>query len=377
MSVVDQTRVIEAAPSGHTAGAGCTENPPVSLEIDDLQVSYGAFLAIKGIKLSVARGEFIAILGPSGCGKTSLLRTIAGFVEPDRGSIVLNGRDVADLPPRARNIGLVFQSYALFPHMTALENVRFGLECRKVSSSLATERAEQALAMVGLSQLSDRRPRQLSGGQQQRVALARALVIEPDLLLLDEPLGALDKQLRVQMQTELKTLQKRAGITALFVTHDQEEAMSMADRIVVLRDGKIEQMAAPEELFTRPATAWIANFIGAGNLLRGKFRHESTGRLRIEVGPKSYFEVDAASKAGPDNAIFVPFDKVRLEPEEQGDGLVVTDRRYLGLMVEIQVAYDRGTICTQMPLNDAKRFDVGSRVRVTADRSDCRLLPDN
>jgi len=374
MSVVEQARIIETAPSP-AIGMGWTENSTVSLEIDNLQVSYGGFLAVKGIKLSVARGEFIAILGPSGCGKTSLLRAIAGFVEPDHGSIILNGRDVADLPPRARNIGLVFQSYALFPHMTALDNVRFGLECRKVPSALAAERAQGALTLVGLSNLTDRHPRQLSGGQQQRVALARALVIEPELLLLDEPLGALDKQLRVQMQTELKMLQKRAGITALFVTHDQEEAMSMADRIVVLRDGKIEQMAAPEELFTKPATAWVANFIGAGNLIRGTFQQQGTDRVRIEVGPRSSFEVDAAPNIEANNAIFVPFDKVRLELAEEG--LVVTDRRYLGLTVEIQLAYDHGTICTQMPLDRAKRFDIGSRARVSADPPDCRLLPDN
>ena len=224
------------------------------------------FAALKGIDLAVAKGEFVALLGPSGCGKTSLLRTIAGFVQPQRGAVRLNGRDVAGLPPRQRNIGIVFQSYALFPHMTVLQNVLFGLECRRVRKAAAASRAAQALELVGLTTFADRRPKQLSGGQQQRVALARAIVIEPDLLLLDEPLGALDKQLRVQMQTELKALQRRLGVTAVFVTHDQEEAMSMADRIVVMRDGTIAQTAAPETLFASPNSAWVCEFVGAGNL---------------------------------------------------------------------------------------------------------------
>ncbi|NDH53322.1 MAG: aminotransferase class III-fold pyridoxal phosphate-dependent enzyme [Betaproteobacteria bacterium] len=208
-----------------------------SLEIDGLHLSYGGFMALKEISLKVARGEFVALLGPSGCGKTSLLRAIAGFVHPQQGSVRLNGHDVAKLLPRQRNIGLVFQSYALFPHMSVIDNVRFGLECRNVPKAASIERAQAAMALVGLETFADRMPKQLSGGQQQRVALARALVIEPDLLLLDEPLGALDKRLRVQMQTELKALQRRLGVTAVFVTHDQEEAMSMADRIVVMAKG--------------------------------------------------------------------------------------------------------------------------------------------
>jgi len=310
----------------------------------------------------------VALLGPSGCGKTSLLRTIAGFVQPQRGAVRLHGRDVAGLPARSRNIGIVFQSYALFPHMTVLDNVLFGLECRKVPRAAAGVRAQQALALVGLVALAGRRPRELSGGQQQRVALARALVIEPDLLLLDEPLGALDKQLRVQMQTELKALQRRLGVTAVFVTHDQEEAMSMADRIVVMRDGQVAQVATPEVLFATPCSAWVCEFVGSGNLLRGMLTRGSGGLLRMEVAPGSVFEVAEA----PGGVMQVPFGKVRLR--EAADGLVVTGRRFLGAVVEVQLAAPCGVVCAHLPPGDAAAFPVGARAHVGADPGDCRML---
>lgn len=348
-----------------------------ALEISGLHLAYGNVAALSGIALSVARGEFIALLGPSGCGKTSLLRAIAGFVQPQRGVIRLNGRDVAQLPPRHRNIGLVFQSYALFPHMTVLENVRFGLECRRIARGEAEERAHRALTLVGLGNLAERRPRQLSGGQQQRVALARAIVIEPDVMLLDEPLAAVDKQLRVQMQSELKALQRRLGVTAVFVTHDQEEAMSMADRIVVMRDGTIQQLGPPERLFMNPRTAWVCDFIGAGNILRGTLDRASGDRVRLSVGPSAVFEVDV--RTATDNAaemvVFVPFDRIKLAPAKAGEGLVVTSRRYLGLAVELQITYEHGIIRTQLPISRAEEFPIGCYVSVTADRGDCRLLP--
>jgi ABC-type Fe3+/spermidine/putrescine transport system ATPase subunit len=348
-----------------------------SLEIADLHLSYGGFAALKGIELSVARGEFVALLGPSGCGKTSLLRTIAGFVHPQRGSVKLNGHDVAKLPPRERNIGLVFQSYALFPHMSVIRNVRFGLECRGVPEKQSIERAQTAMALVGLSEFADRLPKQLSGGQQQRVALARALVIEPDLLLLDEPLGALDKRLRTQMQTELKALQRRVGVTAVFVTHDQEEAMSMADRIVVMRNGTIMQIDAPEALFARPASAWVCDFIGAGNLLRGELRPSTPGAYRMELAPGAAFEVESALQPAANSVLFVPADRVRLTPSPEGRGLQITSRRYLGLAVELTIAHANGTLVTQVPVEATARYPVGSFVEVGAERRDCRLLPDD
>jgi len=345
------------------------------LEIVDLQISYGNTVALKHIDLSVARGEFVALLGPSGCGKTSLLRAIAGFVNPQRGAVRLNGRDVAALPPRGRNIGLVFQSYALFPHMTVLANVLFGLECRKVPKDAALARARQALDLVGLAAFADRRPKQLSGGQQQRVALARAIVIEPDMLLLDEPLGALDKQLRVQMQSELKTLQRRVGVTALFVTHDQEEAMSMADRIVVMRDGRIVQIDTPEQLFRAPNSAWVCAFVGAGNLLRGDLTAAGGGRWGLQLGPGSTVEV-AAEAVGAAGVVQLPFDKVRLSPADGDEGQPIVARRFLGAMVELHLAYNHGTITAQMPAVEAAAFSVGSRARITAAPEDCRLVAD-
>ncbi|MBL8702722.1 MAG: ABC transporter ATP-binding protein [Alphaproteobacteria bacterium] len=345
-----------------------------SLRVEGLNLSYGQVAALVDIDLEVARGEFVALLGPSGCGKTSLLRAIAGFVRPQRGAIWLGGRDVAQVPPRRRNIGIVFQSYALFPHMSVFDNVRFGLDSRGVARAEVLERTNRALALVGLASLADRRPRQLSGGQQQRVALARAIVIEPDILLLDEPLAALDKQLRVQMQTELKTLQKTVGVTSVFVTHDREEAMSMADRIVVMRDGRIRQIATPEALFAAPVDAWVADFIGAGNLLAGDLRRDGAGRATLTLGPGSVLEAEAPGDAAPDSVIFVPFDRVHLAPAEGADALRVTSRRFLGLAVELHVGYPGGVVRALLPPAAAERFQVGAPVAVRADRDECRLL---
>jgi ABC-type Fe3+/spermidine/putrescine transport system ATPase subunit len=344
---------------------------PTVLSLSDIHVEYGGVAALKGISLDVARGEFVALLGPSGCGKTSLLRTIAGFVRPQRGAVRLDGRDVAGLAPRQRNIGLVFQSYALFPHMTVLQNVLFGLECRNVAKPAARARAALALDLVGLGDFADRRPKQLSGGQQQRVALARAIVIEPDLLLLDEPLGALDKQLRVQMQTELKALQRRLGVTAVFVTHDQEEAMSMADRIVVMRDGVIAQTDTPEQVFKAPNSAWVCQFVGGGNLLRGILVPCGDGLLRLDVAPGSAVHVPC----GPGGVVQVPFDKLAVRPAADGEGLVVTGRRFLGATVELHLASPAGPLCAHLPPDQAAGFALGARAHVQAAATDCRLLP--
>ena len=343
----------------------------LALSVSDLHVRYGSTTALHGVSLGVARGEFVALLGPSGCGKTSLLRTVAGFVQPDQGTVRLHGRDVAGVPARHRNIGIVFQSYALFPHMTALENVLFGLECRGLRRPAALPRARAALALVGLDTLADRRPRQLSGGQQQRVALARAIVIEPDLLLLDEPLGALDKQLRVQMQTELKALQRRLGVTAVFVTHDQEEAMSMADRIVVMRAGAIAQVDTPERLFRLPASAWVCEFVGGGNLLRAPLIPAGNGRMRMEIAPGSSIEV----APGPGAVVQIPFDRLRLHPATDGQGLPVTGRRFLGATVAVHLDSAAGPLCAHLPPDKADPFQLGTRAHVTAAPADCRLLP--
>jgi spermidine/putrescine ABC transporter ATP-binding subunit len=245
--------------------------------VDDLAVRADAItkrfdqaVAVDHVSLDVYRGEFLSFLGPSGCGKTTTLRMIAGFEEPDAGTITVMGEDMTDRPPHQRNLGMVFQNYALFPHMTVFDNVAFGLKMRKVGSSELKRRVAQVLDLVQLTQMQQRYPRQLSGGQQQRVALARAIVIEPYVLLLDEPLSNLDAKLRKAMQTELRDLQRRLGITAIYVTHDQEEAMTVSDRIVVMDHGQIMQIGTPTEVYRKPANEFVAGFIGQVNFIRGR-----------------------------------------------------------------------------------------------------------
>ena len=235
------------------------------LELDRVGKSFGPTTAVEEFNLAVAKGEFISFLGPSGCGKTTTLQMIAGFLDPSHGAIRLEGKDLLKIPPAKRGLGIVFQSYALFPHMTAAENVAFGLEMRKVSRAECTERVRAALALVGLAGYEDRHPRRMSGGQQQRVALARALVIRPSVLLLDEPLSNLDARLREDMQIELRQIQRNLGTTTILVTHDQIEAMSLSDRIVVMSKGKIEQIGTPQEVYERPASAFVAQFLGKTN----------------------------------------------------------------------------------------------------------------
>jgi ABC-type Fe3+/spermidine/putrescine transport system ATPase subunit len=252
----------------------------------------GRVLAVDGVTLDIAAGEFFSLLGPSGCGKTTSLRMIAGFELPDSGRVHVAGRDITDLPVHKRDMGMVFQSYALFPHRTVAENVAFGLRMREVPKPDIERRVKAALAQVALTGLEERKPGQLSGGQQQRVALARALVVEPPVLLCDEPLGALDRKLRQQMQFELKELQKRLGVTLVFVTHDQEEALAMSDRIAVMNHGKVEQVGAPTEIYERPRTRFVADFIGEINIL------EEAGRARALRPEKIRLVPDGARVSG-------------------------------------------------------------------------------
>jgi putative spermidine/putrescine transport system ATP-binding protein len=238
-----------------------------SVHVTGLRKRYGDVVALDGIELTVRAGEFFTLLGPSGSGKTTLLRLVAGFERPDAGRIELAGRDVSRVPPYSRDVNTVFQDYALFPHMTVAENIEYGLRVRRIAKTVRRERAERALEMVRLPGLGSRTPAQLSGGQRQRVALARAIVNEPQVLLLDEPLGALDLKLRQEMQLELLRVQREVGITFVYVTHDQEEALTMSDRIAVLNRGAIEQVGAPVEVYERPRTAFVAGFIGVSNLI--------------------------------------------------------------------------------------------------------------
>ncbi len=280
------------------------------VEIDRVEKRYDSVRALAGVSLTFADGEFFGLLGPSGSGKTTLLRAIAGFVEPDSGEIRLDGRDIGHTPVHRREIGMVFQNYALFPHMSVHENIAFGLSVRGERGAAADKRVSEMLALVRLAGFERRQPRQLSGGQQQRVALARALVTRPKLLLLDEPLGALDKRLRQQMQIELKQIQREVGITTVFVTHDQEEALTLSDRVAIFNEGNVVQAGKPLEVYERPATAFAANFLGDANFFEG--RVEAPGRVATELG--ALLTNDALPAIGEPATIAVRPEKISLLP---------------------------------------------------------------
>ena len=253
------------------------------VELRQVVKRYGAFTAVQPMDLAVESGAFVTLLGPSGCGKTTTLRMIAGLAAPSDGDILIKGARVNDVPIHRRNLGLVFQNYALFPHKSVFDNVAFGLKYRSVAKADIARRVGRALELVQLPQMADRYPSQLSGGQQQRIALARAIVVEPDVLLLDEPLSALDANLREEMRVELKKIQDQLGITTIFVTHDQSEALAMSDKIVVMNEGSIEQEGSPEDVYTRPRSEFVARFLGNSNLLDGRVTARDTGTVRIEV----------------------------------------------------------------------------------------------
>ena len=254
----------------------------VDVHFKNIRKSFGDVEVLKGIDLSIRRGEFFSLLGPSGCGKTTLLRILAGFEFQDSGEVLLRGAEVSKLPPNQRSVNTVFQNYALFPHMTVFDNVAFGLKMRKVPPNQLKSRVQTALETVEIGQFAARKPAQLSGGQRQRVALARAIVNEPQVLLLDEPLSALDRKLRVNLQVELMRLQARLGLTFIFVTHDQEEALTMSDRMAVMNKGVIEQLGGVQEMYERPINAYVAQFLGSSNLLEGTV--SAAGRVKTELG---------------------------------------------------------------------------------------------
>jgi putative spermidine/putrescine transport system ATP-binding protein/spermidine/putrescine transport system ATP-binding protein len=257
--------------------------PEPVVALRDVVKRYGSFTAVQPMDLDVESGAFVTLLGPSGCGKTTTLRMVAGLAEPSAGDILIKGVRVNDVPIHKRNLGIVFQNYALFPHKSVFDNVAFGLKYRQVPKPEIVQRVKRALELVRLPQMADRFPNQLSGGQQQRIALARAVVVEPDVLLLDEPLSALDANLREEMRVELKKIQHQLGITTIFVTHDQSEALAMSDKIVVMNQGRIEQAGSPEEVYTRPASEFVARFLGNSNLLDGRVLGRAHGQLRIAV----------------------------------------------------------------------------------------------
>jgi putative spermidine/putrescine transport system ATP-binding protein len=328
---VNDTRAGEAAVgvAGISEMAGTRGGTSVSLR--NLTRVFGATRALNEMSLEIAPGELVALLGPSGCGKTTALRIVAGFEYADFGEVLIDGKDISGVPAAKRDMGMVFQSYSLFPNMSAQENVAFGLRMRKVGGAARRRRAAELLDMVGLAAQAGQFPHQLSGGQQQRVALARALAIEPRVLLLDEPLSALDAKVRLQLREQIRTLQQRLGTTTMFVTHDQEEALSMADRVGVMRGGRLEQVAEPAELYSRPATAFVAEFVGTMNRLPAELG--SGGAVTVLGVTVPAHEGGPAS--GPVDALVRP-ENLAVAAAEDGNG-IVTGRTFLGAVTRVAV----------------------------------------
>jgi spermidine/putrescine transport system ATP-binding protein len=347
MTVADE----RAAPPALSVGSADVRLVDVTKRFDDV-------VAVDRLSLDIESGAFFALLGPSGCGKTTTLRMIGGFEQPTEGAIYLGNREVSGLPAYKRDVNTVFQSYALFPHLSVFENVAFGLRRRAVRGQALDGRVREMLRIVGLEGMEKRKPRQLSGGQQQRVALARALVNRPKVLLLDEPLGALDLKLRKQMQLELKGIQHEIGITFVHVTHDQEEAMTMADRIAVMNHGRIEQLGTPTELYETPATAFVAGFLGASNLISGTVSGAETVRLRH--GPEVRVRPDALAGRSGDVAVGIRPEKIELGAGHANalDGTVV-EQAYVGVATQYIVETDCGRL-TVYRQNAAPGLDAAS-----------------
>ena len=332
----------------------------IAVRLRGLSRSFGAVTAVHPIDLDIPRGDFLAILGPSGCGKTTLLRMMGGFVEPSAGRIEVNGADITHLGPEHRPINMVFQGYGLFPHMNARQNIGYGLRLKKIDSAAIARRVADAMALVRLDGYEDHMPSQLSGGQQQRVALARALVMDPQVLLLDEPLAALDLKLRQAMQEELRRIHRAIGGTFVFVTHDQGEALALASRIAVMKDGRIEQLGTPEDIYLKPATHFVAGFIGEANLLKGK---RTNSRIETACGL-------ACNAAGPDGAVALvvrPESVRQLAPGERADmelSGTVEEAVFLGAHVKYVLALPGGEKLRVMEPAERGRIDIGAAMRI-------------
>ena len=338
--------------------------------------------AVDDLSLEIERGSFFALLGPSGCGKTTTLRMIAGFEQPTEGQILLDGDDMAFTPPHKRNVNTVFQSYALFPHLSVYDNVAFGLKRQKRPKSEIRERVGEALELVQLRGLEKRKPAQMSGGQQQRVALARALVLKPAVLLLDEPLGALDAKLRKQLQVELKALQQQVGITFVYVTHDQEEALTMSDRIAVMSDGRVEQVGPPQEVYEEPTTTFVADFLGVSNLMTAQAHGGSNGRCRVTVGEFELYAAQGETSTTGETKIVIRPERVHLEPHDaSGENRVpgmVERVVYLGNANQIIVGLANGDKIQALVQNTGAEltYKQGDPVRVYMPADALRVLTD-
>lgn len=348
-----------------------------SLTLENISAHYGSTQVLEDLSLHIAEGELVSLLGSSGCGKTTTLRLVAGFLEPTAGSIRLGDRDLTRLPAHARDIGLVFQTYALFPHLTVRDNVGFGLKQRKLSTADRTKRVDAMIERVGLGELADRHPANLSGGQRQRVALARALVIDPPLLMFDEPLSNLDAKLRVDMRVEIRRLQQANGTTALYVTHDQEEAFSISDRVAIMKGGRIMQLDTPEVLYSQPASAFVANFVGFDNMIDMEVVAEAGDSVRAQMAggttidlPKSQFTVPSKKfifAARPEG--------LSVAPAGSGFGIPATlgMRTYIGRAYQYHCETAGGSVLANGPQTNP--FTSGSAAMLVPQPEQCCLLP--
>jgi spermidine/putrescine transport system ATP-binding protein len=344
------------------------------VQLFDLAKRFGEVTAVDGISLDIPAGEFFSLLGPSGCGKTTTLRMIAGFERPDAGRILLDGRDMAQTPPNQRPVNTVFQNYALFPHLDVSDNVAFGLRFQGVAKADARQRVATALDLVRLRGFEERRPTQLSGGQQQRVALARALVLNPSVLLLDEPLGSLDAKLRKALQIELKAIQERVGITFVYVTHDQEEALTMSDRIAVMSEGLVQQVGTPREIYEEPETTFVADFLGVSNLMSG----QADGLGRVRIGEVELAAAHGDVEATGDVQVTIRPERVHLEPlgtagENRLQG-VVNRVVYLGPTTQVLVELAHGNTLQASVQSGGEAYREGNPVTVFLPPEGLRVL---
>jgi putative spermidine/putrescine transport system ATP-binding protein len=353
------------------------------LELRELSKQFGTVPALAGLTLELSSGEFVSLLGPSGCGKTTALRIVAGFEQPTGGRVIVDGRDLTGVPPNKRNMGMVFQAYSLFPNMTARHNVEFGLRVRGTDRARRRRRADELLELVGLAARAEQYPHQLSGGQQQRVALARALAIEPAVLLLDEPLSALDAKVRVALREEIRRIQTRLGITTLYVTHDQEEALSISDRVAVLSEGRLEQVGTPAQIYQAPSTPFVAEFVGTMNRLAGTIERQDTVLVEGQGGQQIRLPVGSPDGQPPGASVLV-----LIRPEsvsiEQADseraaagsfGGRVIMHTFLGPVTRIGLDSDLGPLTADVPSREALTLAPGTAVMLRVDPAGVRLLP--
>ncbi len=369
---------MNAVATAPATGPMASADPVVSLR--GIVKDFGGQLAVNGVDLDIASGEFLSLLGPSGCGKTTLLRMIGGFEEPDSGDILLGGKSVIGVPPHRRTVNTVFQAYALFPHMSVAQNVAYGLRQRRTPRAEIATRVKEALRLVRMDEYADRAPRKLSGGQQQRVAIARAIVNRPDVLLLDEPLSALDRQLRERMQVELKLLQREVGITFVFVTHDQGEALVMSDRIVVMRSGRIEQVGSPQEIYERPGSAFVASFIGTQNftdatVAAGGIAESAVGSFAPAGDSLSSYAV------GDGLRIALRAESVRVgatapaQPSNKLQGRLAGSSFLGGEIQYVVIAADGTEVFARMPLREAPEVSPGDTVWCSWDPASVLVFP--